>query len=122
MISAAGTCTKARMAKALRSRKIYQHVRKCAAISHPLNLVFLEIEALIELISPIGDPSKVASRGSTCMNCALGKSSSMSERIDGSLVIISVFAWFSLALMPAQKAEHHGRHQQGYPPKVASSK
>ena len=84
------------------------HVRKCAAIS-PIKLsspVFLEIEALIKLISPIGDPSKVASRG---MNCALGKSSSMSEQIIGDN--------FSLCfrLMPAQKAEHHSRHQKGYP-------
>ena len=83
------------MAKALWSKRIASCEKMCCNLS-PIKLsspVFLEIEALIELISPIGDPSKVVSRGS--MNCALGKSSSMSEWIDGSLVIISVFAWFS---------------------------
>ena len=54
------------MAKALRSRRIASCEKMCCNLS-PIKLsipLFFEIAAVIELISPIGDPSKVASRGS----------------------------------------------------------
>ena len=63
------------MAKALRRRRIASCEKMCCSLS-PIKFnscVFLEIEAVIKLTSPIGYPSKVASQGS--MNWALGNSS-----------------------------------------------
>ena len=82
------------MAKALH-RRIISCEKMCCTLT-PINFnscVFLKIEAVISLTSPVGDPSKVASQRS--MNWALGNSTSMSEQTYGSLVTTSVFAWFS---------------------------